>query len=113
MDTSAEYSWTLRNATPVAPPSRDLRRRSSVRFQPPIELIDALDDGQCALPGQRVTRMRAISHGNRVDACVRRKVPHLYLGYYVAGCRSLEYKATFRPNQVIDSAGKWHDFLRE
>ncbi len=43
--------------------------------------------------------------------CARWQLPFLYLGYYVEGCRSLEYKSTFRPNQVRDSAGKWQDFL--
>jgi arginine-tRNA-protein transferase len=38
-------------------------------------------------------------------------LPHVYLGYYVAGCRSLEYKARFRPNEVIGPAGTWGPFL--
>jgi leucyl-tRNA---protein transferase len=37
-------------------------------------------------------------------------IPHLYLGYYVAGCRSLEYKANFLPNQVLGPNGDWVDF---
>jgi leucyl-tRNA---protein transferase len=32
----------------------------------------------------------------------RRGIPHIYLGYYVAGCESLEYKSNFRPNEVYD-----------
>lgn len=36
--------------------------------------------------------------------------PHVYLGYYVTGCRSLEYKARFRPNEVLE-AGEWVPFL--
>ena len=46
-----------------------------------------------------------------LDACHRNKLPHLYLGYYVEGCRSLEYKAKFRPNQTLGGDGRWHDFL--
>jgi arginyl-tRNA--protein-N-Asp/Glu arginylyltransferase len=38
-------------------------------------------------------------------------VPYVYLGYYVAGCRSLVYKANYRPNQVLDPDGSWRDFL--
>ena len=37
-------------------------------------------------------------------------VPHVYLGYYVTGCRSLEYKAKYRPNQVLDN-GVWRTFI--
>jgi arginine-tRNA-protein transferase len=47
-----------------------------------------------------------------LQECQRQKLPHLYLGYYVAGCRSLEYKAAFRPNQVVHPDGQWRDFLR-
>src|ERR1043165_410340 len=41
--------------------------------------------------------------------CARQKLPYLYLGYYVAGCRSLEYKAAFKPNQVLYPDGQWRD----
>jgi leucyl-tRNA---protein transferase len=37
-------------------------------------------------------------------------VPHVYLGYYVEGCRSLAYKATFRPNEVLGADGSWVRF---
>ncbi len=37
-------------------------------------------------------------------------VPHVYLGYYVEGCRSLAYKATFRPNEVLGPDGSWFRF---
>lgn len=43
--------------------------------------------------------------------CARRKLQHLYLGYFVQGCRSLEYKANFKPNQVRAPSGEWRDFL--
>jgi len=39
-----------------------------------------------------------------------RGVPHVYLGYYVAGCPSLEYKANFRPNEVREPDGVWRPF---
>jgi len=37
-------------------------------------------------------------------------VPYVYLGYYVAGCRSMAYKAAFRPNQVLTADGRWREF---
>jgi arginine-tRNA-protein transferase len=40
----------------------------------------------------------------------QRGIPHVYLGYYVKGCRSMEYKATFRPNQVRYDVDAWGDF---
>ena len=38
-------------------------------------------------------------------------LPYVYLGYYVAGCRSLEYKGRFRPNEVLLPGGQWVRFL--
>ncbi len=46
-----------------------------------------------------------------IDECRARGLPHLYLGYYVAGCPSLAYKARFGPNQIRTTEGKWVDFL--
>lgn len=37
-------------------------------------------------------------------------LPHAYLGYHVRGCRSLEYKARFRPNEVLTGEGEWVAF---
>ncbi len=34
---------------------------------------------------------------------------YVYLGYYVEGCRSMQYKARFRPNQVLGVDGTWKD----
>jgi arginine-tRNA-protein transferase len=45
-----------------------------------------------------------------LDQAARKKVPYLYLGYYVEGCGSMAYKATFEPNQVLEPDGHWHDF---
>ena len=39
------------------------------------------------------------------------KLPHVYLGYFVGGCRSLEYKGRFRPNEVLTPNGSWAPFL--
>ena len=44
-----------------------------------------------------------------IDAAARQGLPHVYLGYFVEGCRSLEYKAAYRPNEVLTD-GKWKPF---
>jgi arginine-tRNA-protein transferase len=46
-----------------------------------------------------------------LEECFVRKLTYLYLGYYVEGCRSLEYKGRFKPNQIRDPDGTWRDFL--
>ncbi len=46
-----------------------------------------------------------------VQAAKERRLPWVYLGYYVEGCASLEYKARYTPNQVYDWAtGGWVAF---
>jgi len=44
---------------------------------------------------------------NVMSEAKRRHFPFVYLGYYVSGCRSLDYKAKFKPNEVLDPAGLW------
>ena len=45
-----------------------------------------------------------------IESAKWRGISHVYLGYFVAGCRSMEYKATFRPNQTLAVDGEWRDF---
>ncbi len=47
-----------------------------------------------------------------IEECKCRHLPHLYLGYFVAGCSSLAYKANFVPNQILGPDGNWQDFIR-
>jgi arginine-tRNA-protein transferase len=45
-----------------------------------------------------------------IEHARQRHIPFVYLGYYVAGCPSMEYKVGFAPNQVLEPDGKWHNF---
>lgn len=45
-----------------------------------------------------------------IEAASKRNLPHAYLGYFVAGCPSLEYKANFQPNEVRWPDGIWRPF---
>ena len=47
---------------------------------------------------------------NIIEQAQRRALKHVYLGYYVEGCPSLEYKASFRPNEAYGADGLWHSF---
>jgi arginine-tRNA-protein transferase len=40
----------------------------------------------------------------------RSDLPYVYLGYHVEGCRSLEYKGRFRPNEILGLDGEWRAF---
>jgi arginine-tRNA-protein transferase len=46
-----------------------------------------------------------------IASAAARGIPHVYLGYYVAGCHSMAYKSRFKPNQTLGPDGHWHDFL--
>jgi arginine-tRNA-protein transferase len=45
-----------------------------------------------------------------IDEARRRGLPYVYLGYAVAGCRSMEYKTRFVPNEVRHEDGVWRRF---
>lgn len=40
-------------------------------------------------------------------------LPYAYLGYFIKGCRSMEYKGLFDPSETLGSDGRWHPFIRE
>ncbi len=42
-----------------------------------------------------------------IEECQRRGIPHLYLGYWIPGCRAMRYKADFRPCEVLGPDGCW------
>ena len=42
-----------------------------------------------------------------VDYCRERKLDYYYLGFYVAGSRTMAYKARFRPHQILAGEDRW------
>lgn len=46
-----------------------------------------------------------------IRAAADQRLPHAYLGYHIAGCRSSEYKAKYRPNETLDPDGRWRPFV--
>jgi arginine-tRNA-protein transferase len=82
-----------------------------------VGYVDYLPGGMSAIYFFYEPELRGRSLGTwnvlrLIDECARRKIPHLYLGYFVEGCASLEYKANFVPNQVFTIDGQWVDFQR-
>jgi arginine-tRNA-protein transferase len=45
----------------------------------------------------------------QIDHARRRGIPHVYLGYRVAGCVSLKYKGSFRPHEVLVGRPAFHE----
>jgi arginine-tRNA-protein transferase len=45
-----------------------------------------------------------------IEHCRRRGIPYYYLGYYVADCTKMDYKARFRPCEILDESYHWVPF---
>jgi arginine-tRNA-protein transferase len=81
-----------------------------------VGYVDALPVGLSAIyfyydPAERGRSLGVFNVLSVLAAAATRRLPHVYLGYFVDGCRSLEYKAVYRPNQVLDPAtGEWVAF---
>ena len=42
-----------------------------------------------------------------LEECRRRKLPHLYLGYWVEASKTMGYKAQYRPCEILDPEAGW------
>ncbi len=77
-----------------------------------VGCIDVLPEGLSAIyffhdPAEGRRSLGTFNVLRAIEVARERKLPHLYLGYYVEGCRSLEYKRRFRPNERLNEAGEW------
>src|SRR5262245_17955279 len=80
-----------------------------------VGFVDVLPEGLSAIyfyydPEERGRSLGTFNVLRIIEAAAERRLPHVYLGYFVAGCRSLEYKARFRPNETLDESGAWVAF---
>ncbi len=80
-----------------------------------IGYVDVLPKAMSAIyffydPGERHRSLGTYNVLRIIDSAATRRIPHAYLGYYVEGCRSLEYKDRFRPNEVLSPNGSWAPF---
>lgn len=80
-----------------------------------VGYVDALPAGLSAIyffhaPEHRSRGLGVWNILRLIEECQRRRLPHLYLGFYVADCPSLSYKANYAPNQILGPDGQWQDF---
>ena len=80
-----------------------------------VGYLDVLPEGFSAIyffyePAERERSLGTYNVLRLIDSCRERGVPHLYLGFYVEGCRSLQYKANFTPNEILTTQGTWEAF---
>lgn len=48
---------------------------------------------------------------HEIEIAARLRIPHYYLGYWVDGCRSMQYKADFRPAEVLGPDAVWRPLV--
>ena len=80
-----------------------------------VAYVDALPEALSAIycyydPTERARSPGTFNILSLLASARERGLPHVYLGYYVAGCRSMEYKRKFRPNEVLRPDGTWEPF---
>jgi arginyl-tRNA--protein-N-Asp/Glu arginylyltransferase len=80
-----------------------------------VGYVDHLPVGLSAIyfyydPVERSRSLGTFNVLSVIAAAAERGLPHVYLGFFVGGCQSLEYKAKFRPNEVLQE-GKWRPFI--
>ena len=81
-----------------------------------VGYVDALSDALSAIyffhdPADAKRSLGTYNVVAMIAAARERGLSYVYLGYYVEGCRSLEYKARFRPNETLTMGGQWQPFL--
>jgi arginine-tRNA-protein transferase len=77
-----------------------------------VGYVDSLPEGLSAVYFFYDPELRQRSLGtwnvlSVLEQAGRRRLPYVYLGYYVAGCQSMEYKLHFLPNQLLGKDGQW------
>ena len=80
-----------------------------------VGYVDTLPAGMSAIyfyydPDERGRSLGTYNVLRVLDVARARGLPYVYLGYFVAGCRSLEYKSRFAPNEVLGPDGDWRLF---
>ena len=74
-------------------------------------VTDVLDQGLAAVytffdPGLGRRSLGVFTILQQIAECRRRRLPHLYLGYWIDELRKMRYKAEYRPAKVLRS-GTW------
>jgi leucyl-tRNA---protein transferase len=81
-----------------------------------VGYVDVLPDGLSAIyyfydPDERRRSLGTFNVLSIIDEARRRGLAWVYLGYYVKGCRSVEYKGRFMPSEVLGPDATWVPFF--
>lgn len=77
-----------------------------------VGITDACPSGLSSVyffadPGHERRSLGTFSVLWEVEFCRRRQLPYYYLGFYVENSRTMNYKARFRPHEILASKGCW------
>jgi len=83
-----------------------------------VDLVDFLEDGLSAIyfyydPDYRHLSLGKFSLYKQIEMAKERELSWVYLGYYVKECASLNYKASYKPHEIlknnpnIDEKTRW------
>jgi len=79
-----------------------------------VGYVDTLPGGLSAIyffydPDERRRGLGTWNVLNLINRAASLRIPYVYLGFYVAGCSSLAYKANFRPHERREPDGLWRE----
>ena len=77
-----------------------------------VGYVDVVPDGLSAIYFYYDPDFRTFSLGvwnvlQVLQSARERHLPYVYLGFHVEGCRSLEYKSSYQPNEILNDEGIW------
>lgn len=77
-----------------------------------VGIVDVASHGLSSVyfffdPAERDRSLGTFGALREIEECRVRGIPYWYVGYYVAGCRRMNYKVNFRPHQILSADGVW------
>jgi arginine-tRNA-protein transferase len=64
-------------------------------------------------PAHAERRLGTFSALWEIEWARQREIPHYYLGYWVRGCGSMQYKSDYRPYELLGTDGVWREGGRD
>lgn len=80
-----------------------------------VSYVDLLPDGFSGIyfyydPDYRERSLGTWMIISMIRRAARLALPYAYLGYFIKGCRSMEYKGKFAPSEVLSQSCQWIPF---
>jgi arginine-tRNA-protein transferase len=77
-----------------------------------VGIVDVFTDALSSVyfyydPEERRRRLGVFSGLSEIGEGRRRGLDYWYIGFYVEGCRKMEYKRQFRPHELLGGNGEW------